>query len=121
MRRSERPRVLKLAAALAALVAMVHISLSVLALPPANERFQEWFDTGVVAPEPEGIIPRLDGMLFFPLPTILLAGHPSRPPGFEWWAATVINGVLWGLAVYACFALARRVAGMSELYRRRSD
>ncbi|HJX28718.1 MAG TPA: hypothetical protein VJ885_12475 [Thermoanaerobaculia bacterium] len=101
---------LKLPAVLAALVAMVHISLSVLDLPRANERFQEKFDTGVVTPAPQGTLARLEGILAFPIPAVLLAGHPSRPPGFEWWAATVINGVLWGLAVYACFALALRVA-----------
>jgi hypothetical protein len=110
MRRSNKPRISKLGVIVSVIVALTHIAVCVYIGPRTNKIFQEWFDTGIGPSGDDATIAHLGRVLSLPLPAVLLAEHPSRPLGFPWWSATIMNGILWGLAAYACIALALRGA-----------
>ena len=86
-------------------VAAVHFKLSVMVEPRANEIFQRMFDMGEQPTGADAGLYSINNFLTTPIPTILLAGHPSRPLGFGWYFATAVNSVIWGALIYACYRL----------------
>ena len=96
----------KLAAILpSVLIALVHFRLSLLVGPQANAVFQHWFDTGAPASGSDAVIQSVNNVLSFPIPAIWFAKHPVYGMARGWWVATILNSILWGLALYACYAL----------------
>jgi hypothetical protein len=88
------------------LVALVHFRLSVLVGPSANVVFQRWFDTGESASGTDSVIASVEKFLSMPIPALFFAAHPVYGMARGWWVATIINSVLWGLAIYASYVLA---------------
>ena len=88
------------------LVAIVHFKLSVLVGPSANVVFQRWFDSGESASGNDAVIASVERLLSIPIPALFFAAHPVYGMARGWWVATMINSVLWGLAIYASYVLA---------------
>ena len=88
------------------LVALVHFRLSLLVGPSANVVFQHWFDSGAPASGTDSVIASVERSLSIPIPALFFAAHPVYGMARGWWVATIINSVLWGLAIYASYALA---------------
>lgn len=86
-------------------VAVIHFKLSVLVGPHANVVFQRWFDTGEQATGADAVIASVDSFLAKPIPTEFLAGHPSYGLSSAWWVGTMVNSIVWGLLIYACYRL----------------
>lgn len=89
-----------------ALVAIVHLKLSVIVGPSANVVFQRWFDSGESASGTDALIASVDRLLSIPIPALFFAAHPIYGMARGWWVATIINSVVWGLAIYASYVLA---------------
>lgn len=87
------------------LVSLVHFRLSILVAPHANVVFQRWFDSGEQATGADAAIAAVDRFLSLPIPAIFFAAHPVHGLARGWWIATAVNSVLWGLAVYSCYAV----------------
>ena len=87
------------------LVALVHFRLSVLVGPSANVIFQRWFDSGEAASGTDAVIASVEKILSIPIPALLFAAHPVYGMARGWWVATIINSLLWGLAIYASYML----------------
>jgi hypothetical protein len=88
------------------LVAAVHFILSVRIGPYANVVFQHWFDTGERASEGDALVASVNSFLSKPIPALLFAAHPIYGMARGWWAATIANSLLWGLAIYVSYTLA---------------
>ena len=86
-------------------VAIIHFKLSVLVGPQANEGFQRWFNTGEGASGADAVVASVNVFLAKPIPTELLAGHPTHQLPTGWWLGTAVNSMLWGAAIYACYTL----------------
>jgi hypothetical protein len=89
----------------ALLVSLVHFRLSLLIAPHANVVFQRWFDSGEQATGADAAIAAVDRFLSLPIPAIFFAAHPVYGLAPGWWIATVVNSFMWGLAMYACYAI----------------
>ena len=89
-----------------ALVALVHFRLSVLLGPSANVVFQHWFDSGASAFGTDSVIASVERSLSTPIPALFFADHPIYGMAGGWWVATIINSLVWGLAIYASYMLA---------------
>lgn len=87
------------------LIALIHFRLSVLVGPYANVVFQHRFDTGEPASGADAVIQSVNRLLSTPIPALLFAKHPVYGLAWGWWAATILNSMTWGLAVYACYQL----------------
>ena len=88
-------------------ISLIHFKLSCIVQPYSNEAFQHWFDTGEKASGSLAAISAVDALLSVPIPTVLLAHHPSSPLPFEWWIATAANSLFWGGFVYALFGFSK--------------
>lgn len=91
-------------------ISLMHFKLSLLVQPYSNEAFQHWFDTGEKASGSLGTVRAVDALLSIPIPTVLLAHHPSSPLPIEWWIATAANSIFWGGFVYALFKFSKWVS-----------
>jgi hypothetical protein len=91
---------------LSVLVALVHFRLSVRVGPSANVVFQRWFDTGESPSGTDAVIASVERFLSIPIPALFFAAHPVYGLARGWWVATIINSVVWGLAIYASYVLA---------------
>jgi hypothetical protein len=91
------------------IVAVVHFRLSVLVGSHANQVFQHWFDSGEKASGADAVIASIDRVLATPIPTVWLAGHPAKDLSAEWWIATVVNSILWGVIIYFSYILSGRI------------
>src|SRR5258707_315959 len=90
---------------------LIHFQLSVLVGPRANAIFQHWFDTGEPASGADTVIQSVNNILSFPIPALFFAKHPAYGLAPGWWVATILNSVLWGLVIYACYAIPMRLLG----------
>ena len=88
------------------LVALVHFRLSVLVGPSANVVFQRWFDSGEPASGTDAVIASVEKILSIPIPALFFAAHPAYGMARGWWVATIINSMLWGVAIYVSYVLA---------------
>jgi hypothetical protein len=74
--------------------------------PYANLVFQRQFDTGEPASGADALIASVNSFLSLPIPALMFAAHPAFGMAWGWWVATIINSVVWGLAIYASYVLA---------------
>lgn len=89
-----------------AIIAAIHFRLSIFVGPRANEVFQRWFDTGQHASGADAIIQSVNSFLSKPIPTVYFAGHPAYQPSLLYWLTTILNSLLWGVALYTSYRLA---------------
>jgi|ERR1043166_705163 hypothetical protein len=106
-------KVIKIAAMIPSLlIAAVHFVLCVRIGPQANIVFQKLDDSGPPLLEGgDATIAAIYRILAQPVPSSMFFEHPVHGLPIIWWAATLVNSVVWGLSIYFIYIAATWIVG----------
>ena len=101
--------------ALAALTfGAAHALLCLWLIPPTNEAFQLWFDTGTPMSKADGVGHLVALMLSFPAALWTLTLHPARVSKQELLMSVVANSSSWAACLFLILAWLRRRAASNN-------